>query len=106
MTEGEERKLLKQLLDALEDTAPKRWAWQAFAINAASFFTLTVIALWLYLNPQLVDAFRVISLLGALFAGAMIGALSTWKMLCKNGDVVRRYISPDKVRARLAELEP
>ena len=106
MTEAEERKLLKQLLSALDETTPKRWSWQAFAINAVSFCTLTVIGLWLFQNPQLVDAARVVSLVGAVFAGAMIGALSTWKLLCKNGDVVRRYIDSERVRARLAELEP
>ncbi|TYT26471.1 hypothetical protein FZO89_09495 [Luteimonas viscosa] len=105
MTEVEERKLLKQLLTALDETTQKKWSWQAFAINAVSFCTLTVIALWMLQNPQLIDAPRVVSLLGAVFAGAMIGALSTWKLLCKNGDVVRRYIDAERVHARLAELE-
>ena len=106
MTEAEERKLLRQLLEALEETTAKKWFWQAFAVNAVSFATLTVIAFWLFQNPHLLDAPRVVSLLGAVFAGSMIGALATWNLLCKNGTVVRRYIDAGRVRARLAELEP
>ncbi|MGY0800138.1 hypothetical protein ACW7G0_13940 [Lysobacter sp. A286] len=106
MTVTEERKLLKQILEALDETTKRRWSWQAFAVNAVSFATLAVIALWLFQNPHLLDIPRVASLLGAVFAGALIGALSTWQLLCKNGAAVRKYIDAERVRARLAELEP
>lgn len=106
MTEFEERKVLKQLLATLGETAPTKWAWQAMAIDAVSFCVLIVIVLWLFQNSSLMDAPHIVALLGAVFSGAMIGAVNTWKLLCKNSALVCRFIDSDRVRARLAELEP
>lgn len=105
VNQTEEKKLLKQILAAATNDPSLKWSWQAFALNAISFCVLTVIALWLIQNPHLADVPRVVSLLAAAIAGSMIGALSTWKLLCKNGSVVRKYIDVDRVRSRLAQLE-
>lgn len=106
MTESEERKVLKQLLAALGGTAPRKWAWQAFLVEAVSFCVLVTIAFWLFQSPDLMDLPHVAALLGAVFSGAMIGAVGTWRLLSRNSPLVCRYIDSDKVRARLAELEP
>lgn len=105
MTEAEERKLLKQLFAALEESAPRKRYWQPVAINALSCVTLTAIALWVLLNPHQADGCVIAAFLGAVLAGAMIGALSTWRLLRTNDAVVRRYIDAERVRARLTELE-
>src|SRR5690554_5105901 len=104
MTQVEERKLLNQILEALEASTPKRWAWQAFAINALSFCVLTAIALFVIRTYSSTDWHVAVSLVAATFAGSMIGAVATWQLLCKNGDYIRQYIDAQKVRDRLAEL--
>ena len=105
MTEADERKLLKQVLLVPEENAPRKWYWQAVSVDALSFCILLAIGLWLLNSPGLLDAPHVLALVGAVLAGALIGALSTWKLQCKNSDYVRRYIDEQKVRARLSELD-
>lgn len=106
MNEDEEHKLLRQILAAIDETTPRKWSWQAFATTAISFCTLTVAALWLFDSCKINNASLAACLIGTLLAGAMIGALSTWKFLCKNSAVVRQYIDTERVRARLSELDP
>ena len=104
MNREEERKLLGHILEAIEGGTHERWARHATLIHGGATIVIAAVALWLAFNPQLVDAPRIISLLVVLFTGAMLGAVSTWKLLTQNSRYVSKFIDEERVRARLAEL--
>ena len=106
MTPEEERKVLTHILDALDDSTHDRWAWQAAALYGVATLLVAGVAIWLFANPHLVDAPRIASLVVAVFAGSMLGALSAWNQASANSRYVCKFISEERVRARLAELAP
>jgi hypothetical protein len=107
MTPSEERQVLDQLIEVVEDDAVhSKWERQASVLQYVAGLLIGAAAVWAVLNRQHIGISEVLSLMVVGIAAGMFGAMSTLRRMTANSRVVTRYIDLEKVRARRAQLDP